>query len=152
MNAPAPPNETERLEALRSYALLDTPFEESLDQITGLATELFRVPIALISLVDADRIWFKSRQGLEAQQVAREAGLCASAIHSPDVYCIEDALADPRSRDNSLVTGEMGLRFYAGAPLRTREGHAIGTLCIIDRQPRDLTPADRTILAKLGLL
>ncbi len=150
MNAPVPENEAERLKALRRYSILDTPPEESFNHIADLTAELFRVPIALISLVDEERIWFKSRHGLDAQQVGRESGLCASAILSANVYHVGDASSDPRTRGNSLVTGEPGLRFYAAAPLRTRDNLGLGTLCIIDRQPRDLTDAERSMLAKLG--
>src|SRR5499433_2094601 len=150
MNGVVPENETERLRALRSYSILDTPPDGSFDHITALAAEFFRVPIALISLVDHDRIWFKSRQGLDAQQLGRDPGLCASAILSPEVYHVRDALADARALANPLVAGEFGLRFYAAAPLRTRDNFNLGTLCIIDREPRDLSPAERTMLAKLA--
>jgi PAS domain S-box-containing protein len=150
MNARVPAREAERLQALRRYSILDTPPDGTFDHITALAAELFRVPIALISLVDHDRIWFKSRHGLDAQQIARDPGLCASAIFSPDVYYVRDGLTDPRTLANPLVAGEMGLRFYAAAPLRTHDNFNLGTLCIIDREPRDLTPAERTMLAKLA--
>ena len=150
MDAPASENEAGRLNALRGYAILDTDPSESFDHVTELAAELFRVPIALISLVDRDRIWFKSRHGLDARQIARETGLCASAILSPDLYLVRDAASDPRTMENSLVAGEMQVRFYAAAPLRTREGFGLGTLCIIDRQPRDLASSERTMLAKMA--
>ncbi len=150
MNARVPENEAERLQALRRYSILDTPPDGSFDHITALAAELFRVPIALISLVDHDRIWFKSRHGLDAQQIARDPGLCASVIFSPDVYHVRDGLSDPRTLANPLVVGEIGLRFYAAAPLRTHDNFNLGTLCIIDWEPRDLTQAERTMLAKLA--
>ncbi len=150
MNTRVPENEAERLEALRRYSILDTPPDGSFDHITAIAAELFHVPIALISLVDHDRIWFKSRHGLDVPQIARDPGLCASAIFSPDVYYVRDALSDPRTLANPLVAGQFGLRFYAAAPLRTHDNLNLGTLCIIDREPRDLTQAQRTMLAKLA--
>src|SRR5438552_19081448 len=108
MDPRVPEGETERLKALRRYSILDTPSDGSFDHITALAAELFRVPIALISLVDRDRIWFKSRHGLDAQQIARDPGLCASAIFSPDVYHVRDAVNDPRPLANPPVVGEFG--------------------------------------------
>src|SRR5215472_5749250 len=150
MDAPASENEAGRLNALRGYAILDTEPSESFDHVTELAAELFQVPIALISLVDRDRIWFKSRYGLDARQIAREAGFCASAILSPDVHLVRDAASDPRTMGNSLVAGEPHVRFYAAAPLRTRDCFGLGTLCIIDRQPRDLTLSERAMLAKMA--
>src|SRR5215469_4138587 len=132
MSAPVPENEAERLGALRRYSVLDTPADGSFDHITALAAELFRVPIALISLVDHDRIWFKSHHGLDASETGREPGLCASAIFSPEVYHIRDAATDMRALANPLVAQGFGLRFYAAAPLRTHDGFNLGTLCIID--------------------
>src|SRR5215472_13713584 len=150
MNTRVPQNEAERLKALRRYSILDTPPDGSFDHITALAAEVFHVPIALISLVDHDRIWFKSRHGLDAPQIGRDPGLCASAIFSPEVYHVRDALSDPRTLANPLVAGQFGLRFYAAAPLRTHDNFNLGTLCVIDREPRDLTQAERNILAKLA--
>jgi len=145
-------NEAGRLSALRSYGILDTSPSAALDHLTELAADLFQVPIALITLVDRDRIWFKSRQGCESRQIAREAGFCASAILSPEVHVVSDAATDARTAHHSLVTGEMRVRFYAGAPLRTPEGFGLGTLCILDLQPRDLSASDRRLLEKLALL
>src|SRR5215467_10996844 len=150
MNTRVPENEAERLKALRRYSILDTPPDGSFDHITAFAAEVFHVPIALISLVDHDRIWFKSRHGLDAPQIGRDPGLCASAIFSPEVYHVRDALSDPRTLANPLVAGQFGLRFYAAAPLRTHDNFNLGTLCVIDREPRDLTQAERNILAKLA--
>ncbi len=152
MKALLPENEPERLDALRRYRILDTPPDGSFDHITELAASLFRVPIAIVSLVDHDRIWFKSHFGLEARQVEREAGLCASAILSPEVYHIRDAIHDARALANPLVAGALGLRFYAAAPLRTYDGFNLGTLCIIDREPRELAPAEAETLRKLAVL
>ncbi len=151
MKALLPENERERLDALRRYRILDTPPDGSFDHITELAASLFGVPIAIVSLVDHDRIWFKSHQGIEAEQVGREAGLCASAILSPEVYHLRDAIHDGRALANPLV-GALGLRFYAAAPLRTHDGFNLGTLCIIDREPRELAPAEAETLTKLAAL
>jgi formate hydrogenlyase transcriptional activator len=152
MSTSLPDHESERLQALRRYSILDTPPEGSFDQITAVAAELFRVPIALIGLVDHDRIWFKSRHGFEVQQIPRDPGFCASAIFSPDAYHLRDALSDPRTLSNPLVQGESGLRFYAAAPLRTHDGFNLGTLCVIDRKPRDLSDAERAMLMKLAAI
>ncbi len=152
MKALLPENETERLDALRRYQILDTPPDGAFDHITEVAASLFQVPIAIVSLVDHDRIWFKSHHGLDAQQTGRDPGLCASAIISDEVYYLRDALGDARSLANPLVAGSLGLRFYAGAPLRTYDGFNLGTLCVIDRQPRELSPAEAEMLTKLAAL
>jgi two-component sensor histidine kinase len=128
--------ETARLAALRRYEILDTPPDGSFDHVASIAARLFDVPIAIVSLVDEDRIWFKARHGLEVDQVSRDPGLCASAILQADPYVLTDASRDPRSLANPLVAGEFGLRFYAAAPLRTSDGHNLGTLCVIDQEPR----------------
>jgi GAF domain-containing protein len=145
-----PVNETERLRALKKFQILDTPQDGSFDRITALASFIFKVPIAIISLVDADRIWFKSHHGLPVRQINRDPGLCASAILSNDLYIIENAREDPRCLTNPLVAGEFGLQFYAATPLHTEENYNLGTLCIIDQQPRKFTADDRTILKHLG--
>lgn len=145
-----PPDEAERLASLRALGLLDTPAEERFDRITRLARVLFDVPIALISLVDADRQWFKSRSGLDAEQTPREISFCGHAILGSDLFEIPDATRDERFRDNPLVAGEPDLRFYAGAPLSAPDGRKIGTLCVVDRRPRELTPAQRAALRDLA--
>lgn len=114
MKALLPRNESERLDALRRYQILDTPPEGAFDHITEVAASLLQVPIAIVSLVDHDRIWFKSHHGLDAQQTGRDPGLCASAIISDEVYYLRDALSDMRSLANPLVAGSLGFRFYAG--------------------------------------
>ena len=129
-------DEALRLEAVKRYAILDTASDESFDAITALAADIFDVPVSTISLVDHDRIWFKSHHGLAMSEIGREQGLCGSAIHSDGPWILTDARTDIRSHTHSLVVGEFGLRFYAGVPLRTHDGHNIGTLCVIDRQPR----------------
>ncbi|MBL0218767.1 MAG: sigma 54-interacting transcriptional regulator [Myxococcales bacterium] len=141
-----------RLEALRRYEILDTPPDGAFDQITAVAAAFFRVPIAIVSLVDHDRIWFKSRMGLDAREVEREPGLCSSAILSSDLYRVHDAAIDPRTLANPLVTGELGLRFYAAAPLRTHDGFNLGTLCVSDREPRELTATEAEMLTRLASL
>lgn len=133
--------EIERLAALHSYEILDTPRDGAFDRITALAARHFRVPVALVSLVDEDRIWFKSRHGLDAEQIPRSPGLCASVIFSDDAYVIRNALKDPRTLANPLVAGEMGVRFYAAVPLLTHDGYRLGTMNIIDFKPRELDPA-----------
>lgn len=148
--APPTPDEAERLAALYEHALLDTPPDPALDTLTQAASDLLDVPIALISLVDADRQWFKSRVGLDTPETPREHAFCAHAIQTPDLFVVEDAWADIRFFDNPLVTGDPHVRFYAGAPVRSREGHALGTLCVIDRRPRRLTDRDAAVLRGLA--
>ena len=145
-----PENELERMEALRHYAILDTPPDGSFDDITKLAALLFDVPIAIISMVDTDRIWFKSAFGLSINQIDRAPGLCASAILANDIYVINDASDDPRALANPLVAGEFGLKFYAAVPLQTEDHLNLGTLCIIDKVPRTLTERERQVLKLLG--
>lgn len=142
--------EGERLDAVRRYDILDTPPDGAFDRITELAARLFAVPISIVSIVDTDRIWFKSHHGVEAEEIPRDPGLCASAILADDIYVVEDALADPRTLANPLVAGSLGLRFYAAQPLVTAEGHRLGTLCIIDRQPRELSVEEAATLRTLA--
>lgn len=119
--------------------MLDTPRDQAFDTITRLAARFFTVPICVISLVDEDRIWFKSTQGLDAQEVGRDPGLCASVILSDEAHIIENAIEDPRTLANPLVAGELGLRFYAGVPLTTYDGFRLGSMAIIDFEPRALS-------------
>jgi GAF domain-containing protein len=148
-----PDNESERLAALRRFDVLDTPPDGAFDRITRLASELLEMPISIVSLVDHDRIWFKSTHGLEGvKQIDRAPGLCASAILGEEIWLIEDARVDPRALANPLVAGEFGLRFYAGSPLRTHDGYNLGTLCVIDKQPRRLTDRDARVLDDLAAL
>jgi phosphoribosyl 1,2-cyclic phosphodiesterase/DNA-binding response OmpR family regulator len=149
--APLPPDEPARLRALHALKLLDTPPEERFDRLTRLARRVFDVPMALVTLVDADRQWFKSRQGVEAEQTPREAAFCTYAIHGDETFVVPDARLDPRFADNPLVAGEPRIRFYAGHPVRIGP-HRIGTLCLGDRRPRDLTDADRRTLEDLAAL
>jgi tRNA A-37 threonylcarbamoyl transferase component Bud32 len=145
-------DEAARLEAVHRYQILDTPHDGAFDRITALAARLFSVPIAIVSVVDRERIWFKSHHGLDIDEVGREPGLCASAILQDEAWVIEDARLDSRALANPLVAGELGLQFYAGIPLRTRDGHNLGTLCIIDRNPRTLDARELTTLEDLAAI
>ena len=129
-------SEAQRMAAVKRYDILDTPPDGTFDRITAMAARLFDVPISIISIVDHDRIWFKSHHGLEVKQIGRDPGLCASAILSDAPHILTDAKVDPRSLANPLVAGDFGLRFYVGVPLRTHDGHNLGTLCVIDKTPR----------------
>ena len=144
--------EAERLQNLYKYEILDTPPDGSFDEITSLASKIFKVPIALISLVDSDRIWFKSYHGIDIDQISKDPGLCSSAIlsDSDDVYIIKEAKIDPRTLSNPLVTGILGLQFYAAANLKTKEGYNLGTFCIIDRLPRTLNAEETIMLRQLA--
>lgn len=133
-----PASEPQRLAAVRRYDILDTPPDGAFDRITALAARRFGVPISIISIVDHDRIWFKSHHGVLVEQVGRDPGLCASAILTNDPHILTDASIDPRSLANPLVAGDLGLRFYAGVPLTTDDGHNLGTLCIIDKEARPI--------------
>ena len=143
-------HESRRMAAVRRYDILDTPPDGAFDRIAAIAADLLDVPIAIISIVDQDRIWFKARHGLDVNEVGRDPGLCASAILSPEPWVVTDALADPRALANPLVAGEMGLRFYAGAPLATHDGHNLGTLCVIDQKPRQITERQTRALTLLA--
>ncbi len=150
MKASVSPYEKERLEALHSLEILDTPAEASLDRITRLVARVLDVPIALVSLVDDDRQWFKSRQGLDATETPRELAFCAHAILQATPLVVPDAAEDERFRDNQMVTGAPHIRFYAGVPIRTSKGFALGTLCAIDERPRQLTQDELEILRELA--
>lgn len=148
-----PANEPERLAALRRLDVLDTPRDGAFDRITRLASEVLEMPISIVSLVDHDRIWFKSTHGLDGvEQIDRAPGLCASAILGDETWVIEDGPVDPRALANPLVAGEFGLRFYAGSPLRTQDGYNLGTLCVIDKRPRTLTEKQTRVLDDLAAL
>lgn len=145
-----PADEALRMEVVRRYEILDTPRDGAFDRVTKLASLIFDVPISTVTIVDSDRIWFKSAQGIDAEQIDRDPGLCASAILSDEPWIIEDARQDPRSLSNPLVLGEIGVRFYAGVPLETADGYNLGTLNIIDREPRELTAEQTEILSGLA--
>lgn len=143
-------SEIERLNILKNYEILDTPKDGAFDRVTKIACAYFKVPISLVTLVDEDRIWFKSRIGLDINEIPRSPGLCSSAILSDDAYVIKNAIDDPRTLSNPLVAGDFGLRFYAAAPLVTHEGFRLGTINIIDFIPRDLTEDDELMLKNLA--
>lgn len=146
----SPSQEEERIQTLRKYDILDTPPDGAFDRITRLAAELLDMPIAIVSLVDTDRIWFKSHHGLGIKEIGRDPGLCASAILSDDFYLVEDAKKDLRTLANPLVAGEFGLRFYAAVPLKMREGFSLGTFCVIDKKPRRMSARKKKILEDLA--
>ena len=139
MKASIPTNEAQRLEALRSYQILDTEAERIYDGITALAAHICGVPVAMVSLVDESRQWFKSKLGVHQQQTPRDVAFCAHTILKDEPLFVSDALTDSRFADSALVTGEPGIRFYAGFPLTNPEGFALGALCVIDREPRKLS-------------
>ena len=151
MKTEVPENEAERLNALRRYQILDTPPEPAFDRIAEMAANFFHVPMAGVSLVDEDRVWFKSRVGIGVQQTARDAGLCSSAMLSQGVYHLSDAAHDQRALGHSFVA-DLGIRFYAAAPLRTHESINLGTVWVLDQKPRELAPREEEMLRALAAL
>lgn len=147
-----PIDETARLLSLHSLRILDTPSEERFDRITRMAQRMFGVEICLISLVDSDRQWFKSKQGLDACETPREISFCGHAINADEILIVGDARTDPRFQDNPLVTEAPFIRFYAGCPIRGPRGHRIGTLCLIDSKPRGLSIEDQETLRDLAAM
>jgi GAF domain-containing protein len=150
LKPPLPHNEAARLEVLRQLSLLDTPPEQEYDDLTHLAAFLCRAPMASITLIDEHRQWFKAKVGLQNSETARNISFCAHAILGSDLFIVPDATQDERFRDNPLVLGDPHIRFYAGMPLNTAEGATIGTLCVIDREPRDLPESSCLALRVLG--
>jgi len=150
--APVSVNEAARVAALDRYAILDTEPEQSFDDLVILAAHICKTPIALLTLVDDHRQWFKSAVGVQVRETPREVSFCAHAIQQPDLFIVPDTLQDPRFKDNPLVTGEPHIRFYAGAPLVNEDGFALGTLCVGDRQPRELDEDQKVALTSLSHL
>ena len=151
MNAPEPLDEAERLKALRAYHILDTEREQGYDDLTALAASVTGAPMAVVSLVDADRQWFKSCVGVDTRETSREISFCAHAILTPaKPLVVNDAWEDPRFAQNANVLGEPMIRFYAGIPLVTNAGQALGTLCVLDRKPRQLTTEQLALLTCPG--
>lgn len=148
----SPEKEKERLNVLKKYEILDTPPDGSLNKMTEMASKIFNVPIAIISMVDEDRIWFKSHHGLDVQEIGKDPGLCTSAMIADDVYVVENAKKDPRTLSNPLVAGEFGLQFYAAAPLKTKDGYSLGTFCLIDKEQRFFSDDQRNVLKDLATL
>ncbi|HRO10448.1 diguanylate cyclase [Amaricoccus sp.] len=145
--------EFERLNALRRYAILDTPADGAFDRITQLAAEMLEVPVAVVSLVDTSRIWYKSVHGpFPLREIGRLPGLCAAAIGHDGAYVVESARGDPRTQEHPLVAGAFGLEFYAGVPLRTYDGHVLGMLCCMDTRPRGATPQQLRFLETLAAI
>jgi diguanylate cyclase (GGDEF)-like protein len=147
-----PANEAERLHALRTLQILDTSHEERFDRVTRMAKRMFGVEISLVSLVDEDRQWFKSKQGLDASETPREISFCGHAINKDGLFIIPNAIDDERFSDNPLVTGAPNIRFYAGYPLKLRQGINLGTLCLIDSKPKHLNEEDKQLLNDLGAM
>jgi len=155
MKPPIPVNEQARLELLRQYQILDTAAEQVFDEITALAANVCQTPICLLTFVDRDRTWYKSSVGTEVKETPREIAFCAHAVCQNELFVVPDTQADERFADNPLVTQEPAVRFYAGMPLLSPEGLTMGTLCVLDRKPRTLTPeqADKLkALAKSAVL
>jgi hypothetical protein len=150
MSFPIPENEAKRLEALQRYGLLDTPAEQSFDDFAKLASFICDTPIASVTFIDATRQWFKAKVGLTASETAREDAFCAHTILSTDLLMVPDATADSRFANNPLVTSDPHIRFYAGAPLVDSNGFGIGSLCVIDRKPRQLSEEQQRALAALA--
>lgn len=150
MKVPIPKNEARRLKVLWQYDVLDTVPEEVFDDLTALAAHICEAPIALISLVDEDRQWFKSKVGLSLRETSRDVSFCAHAIMNQGMLIVPDATKDPRFKSNPMVTGAQKIRFYAGAPLITPDGHALGTLCVLDQKPRQLRPEQKEALLVLA--
>ena len=149
---PLPPDERERLEALRRYGTFGMLRASVFDDIARLAAFICRTPISLITLIDANHQWFLSQSGVGACETSREASFCAHALFGPEMLIVEDAQTDARFARNVMVTGEPFIRFYAGAPLLTPDGYALGTLCVVDSVPRVLAPEQRESLQSLGHL
>src|ERR1039457_3656402 len=150
MRASLPKKEIQRLKILWEYDVLDTVPEEVFDDLTELAARICEAPIALISLIDEKRQWFKSKFGLSTQETSRDVSFCAHAIQSEGLFIIPDATKDKRFAHNPLVTSDPKIRFYAGAPLITPDGHALGTLCVIDQKPRQLAATQQEALTLLA--
>jgi GAF domain-containing protein len=148
--APIPTTEARRLKVLWQYEVLDSVPEEIFDDLTELAGAICDTPIALISLVDESRQWFKARLGIKTPETSRDISFCAHAIMQPDLFIVPDATRDDRFKNNPLVTTDPKIRFYAGAPLITPDGHALGTLCILDKVARELTPVQAKALRVLA--
>ena len=150
MTAPVPRNEAKRLKVLWQYDVLDTVPEEVFDDLTELAAYICEAPIAMISLIDEDRQWFKAKVGVSVNETCRDISFCAHAIVNEGLFVVPDASRDERFKHNPLVTADPRIRFYAGAPLITPDGHAMGTLCVLDKVPRALRPEQEKALRVLA--
>ncbi len=150
VEAALPENEPERLAALERAGLLDQPRSADLDDVVEIAASMFSTPIALVSLVDAERQWFAASIGLDAPETPRCDAFCAHSILEPPIFVVDDATMDERFAGNPLVTGPPDIRFYAGAVVRSADGYALGTLCVIDRVPREFSDVERLNLRGLA--
>jgi len=151
--APVLPDDAERVADLKALNILDTPREPRFDRLTELAADVFEVPMAFVNLVDADRQWFKSTCGLSGVDTTpRDVGFCSHAIHEPEAMVVPDASKDARFADNPFVAGDFHLRFYAGVPIRGHKGKAIGTLCLVDTKPRELSARQLGQLKKMAAI
>lgn len=148
--APLPENEVDRLAALHALQILDTPPDDAFDRITRLASRILKTPIAIVSLVDKERQWFKSHLGVDTEETPREVAFCAHAICGQDVMVVPDATRDQRFAENPMVTGYPNIRFYAGAQLRDDAGHNLGALCVVDSKPREIDAEQRALLQDLA--
>lgn len=152
MATPAASNDAARVAALEKYAILDSEPEQAFDDLAKLASYICKTPIALVSLVDGERQWFKSKLGLSASQTPRAVAICSTAIQQKEVFVVPDATKDERFQNNPLVVSEPHIRFYAGAPLINEEGYALGTLCVVDLVPREFDEEQKEALKTLGRL
>jgi GAF domain-containing protein len=150
MPAPSHPQEDARLDRLRSYEIIDTPREHRFDRLVFMAAQIMKTPIAMVTFVEADRQWFKAGVGLSMRDTPRDVAFCNHTILQSGVFVVEDAREDPRFANNPLVTGAPHVRFYAGVPLMSFDGLPVGTLCVVDRQPRRVTPEQTRSLIALG--
>jgi sigma-B regulation protein RsbU (phosphoserine phosphatase) len=145
------PDEEQRLAAVRRYDIVDQPIEDAYQRIAFIAQAIFDTPIATVSMVESDRVWLAACEGLSGvREVGKEPGLCASVINQDDVYVVNDAAIDPRTLEHPLVRGALGLRFYAAAPIRTHDGYRLGTVNVIDNQPREADPKKLKALEHLA--
>lgn len=152
MAAASPTTEAARIAALNRYAILDSEPEQSFDDLVNLAAHICQTPMAMLSLVDDHRQWFKSKFGVQVRETPKDSSICAHAIQQRDLFIVPDTLKDERFRENPLVTGDPHVRFYAGTPLVNEDGYALGTLCVVDREPRELDPAQKEAISALGRL
>src|ERR1700687_368710 len=152
MATPAPANDAARVAALEKYAILDSEPEQAFDNLAKLATFICKTPIALVSLIDGERQWFKSKIGIDATETPREVAICSTAIQQSDVFVVPDARKDERFQNTPFVVSEPHIRFYAGAPLITEDGFALGTLCVLDLVPHEFSHEQKEALKTLGRL